>query len=608
MGETESIKRRDQWSGRTAFILAAIGSAVGLGNLWAFPYKLYEYGGAAFLVPYLIALVVLGVPLLIMEYVIGHWAQQSAPGAFGRILGRYRFVGWWLTILAFIIVTYYVVILAYCNVYLFESLAALFSGEALPWSGDAAEKHFDQVHQAGSGYGLGLPAVPVLLGTAVGWALIYFCLFRGVGWVSKVVLFTVPLPWLMLVILAVRGLTLEGAETGLHFYLEPDWSKLLEADTWRFAFGQVFFSLSLGFAVMLSYASFLHRKSDLNNNAAIIGLGDLSTSFLAGIVVFSTLGNFALQNDMKVDAVVEDSVGLAFVAFPHALSQLPAGAAAFTLVFFVALLTLGIDSAFSIVEAVQAAVNDNKTARWRARWTLPVVCAVGFLISVLFTCKGGGLNWLGWTDRLINGPFGIPTVALAECLVVGWAWGGALSAGGPRSCQRAERLAHRAALDGHRALDRPGPAAGPDRLDPQRVRDEATALRPRHHDRRGGLAERRPSLVDRGRRSPALRRPAAGADGRTARSGRSRPGRGRTPPRPELADRGPALRRCRGRRGLRPVPRTAAGARGGDARDARFRGPAARHRRLRDDRADRPAHRRRPALVLLAGPARGRPG
>ncbi len=419
-------KPRDHWAGRGAFVLAAIGSAVGLGNLWGFPYKLYTYGGGAFLIPYFVAMIVMGVPLLIMEYSVGHWAQNSPPGAFGRVMKRYRFVGWWLAILAFVIICYYAVILGYCVDYLAFSIQG-FGAEGLPWTGQSADRaksfFFDDLLGFEDTMALGGVSWQVLIGTIVAWTLVYLCLFRGVKWVSKVVLITVPLPWLMLVVLTVRGLTLEGAINGLEFYLEPRWEKLLEAETWRWAFGQVFFSMSLGFAVMLSYASFLHRRSDLNNNAMIIGLGDLGTSFIAGIAVFSMLGGMAFATGTPVpDLVPEGTFGLSFVVFPYGLSQLPA-AALFSSVFFIALLTLGIDSAFSIVEACLASVCDSKPT-WPRRYVLPAICLIGLGLGLAFNLKRGGLNWLGLADGLINGPFGILVVAMSECLVVGWAWNG----------------------------------------------------------------------------------------------------------------------------------------------------------------------------------------
>ncbi len=417
---------RESWSTRGAFVLAAIGSAVGLGNLWGFPYKLYTYGGGAFLIPYFAAMLLMGIPLLIMEFSVGHWAQQAPPDAFGRIMRKYRFVGWWLVSLAFVIITYYAVILGYCVDYLVIAVKGL-SGSPLPWAGEessvAAEHFLGGLTKFEDTMALGAPVKGVVIATLVSWALIYLCLCRGVKWVSKVVLLTVPLPWIMLIILTVRGLTLEGAIGGLEFYLEPRWAKLLEPDTWRFAFTQVFFSMSLGFAVMLSYASFLHKKSDLNNNALIIGLGDMGTSFIAGIAVFSMLGAMsAVQGTPVPELVPSGTVGLSFMVFPYGLTKLPY-AAFFSVVFFLALLTLGIDSAFSIVEACLASVCDSKP-KWPRKYVLPGICIVGAAMGVVFTCSRGGVNWLGLVDGLINGPFGILIVALAECVVVGWAWKG----------------------------------------------------------------------------------------------------------------------------------------------------------------------------------------
>jgi NSS family neurotransmitter:Na+ symporter len=419
---------RETWNTRSAFVLAAIGSAVGLGNLWGFPYKVYSYGGGAFLVPYFIAMIIMGIPLLIMEFSVGHWAQMGPPDAFQKVSRKYRFVGWWLVTLAFVIITYYTIILGYCVIFLSDSIQGLW-GTPLPWAGEgvagASDYFFKDTLAYEDGYALTGLQTPVVVGMLISWGLIYLCLFKGVKLVSKVVLFTVPLPWIMLLILTFRGLTLDGAMTGLHFYLEPDWTKLADADTWRFAFGQVFFSMSLGFAVMLSYASFLHRRSDLNNNALIIGLGDLGTSFIAGIAVFATLGAMALQDNSPVETVVKGGPSLAFVTFPYALSKLPAGQAVFSMVFFVALLTLGIDSAFSIVEACLTSVCDSKP-KWPRKYVLPGICVAGAAVGIVYCGTGGGLNILDLADSLINGPMGILVVALAESIVIGWAWKGKL--------------------------------------------------------------------------------------------------------------------------------------------------------------------------------------
>jgi NSS family neurotransmitter:Na+ symporter len=424
-------EQRENWGSRAGFVLAAIGSAVGLGNLWGFPYKLYSYGGGAFLIPYIIAMLIIGVPVLILEFSVGHMTQRAAPEAF-RGLGRKKEpIGWWGIILGFVIITYYPVILAWCLSFLWYSVEGIiWHGGVLPWTGpgsDGVARAADFfLHDYCDAWQSGQAAHPWLLGTMSSkvvfslcamWVLMFLCIFRGVKSVSKVVFWTVPLPWLMLLILTVRGLTLDGASAGLAYYLNPDWSQLAKPTTWRFAFGQVFFSMSLAFGVMLTYASFLHRKSDINNNAAVIGLGDLGTSFVAGIAVFATLGAMSVAASVPVDGVIsEGTVGLSFIAFPYALAQLPYSAY-FGVVFFLALITLGIDSAFSITESVLASLVD-KTG-WHRTATLMGLSFVGLCAGLVY-CSRGGLDWLENIDGFINGPWGISLLGLLECVVLGW--------------------------------------------------------------------------------------------------------------------------------------------------------------------------------------------
>jgi NSS family neurotransmitter:Na+ symporter len=420
-------EQRENWGSRTGFVLAAIGSAVGLGNLWGFPYKLYSHGGGAFLIPYILAMVLIGVPLLIAEFSLGHLTQRATPDAFGRANRRFAFVGWWQIILSFVIITYYAVILAYCVSFLAYSVEGIFTGK-LPWAGKGMEGvrkantfFFGEYLDWNKGFWLGRLQSHITLALIITWAAMYLCIFRGIRLVGKVVMWTVPLPWLMLLILTIRGLTLEGSMQGLEYYLEPNWGKLANPATWRWAFAQMFFSMSLAFGIMITYASFLHRKSDLNNNAMITGLADMGTSFVAGLAVFATLGGMAFATRMAgagvpVEAVAEKGPGLAFVAFPYALAQLP-HAAWFSLVFFASLLLLGIDSAFSITECVLASIVD-KTG-WSRDRTLIGITVAGLLIGLLF-CTQAGLTWLDTFDTFINGTWGITLTALLECFVLGW--------------------------------------------------------------------------------------------------------------------------------------------------------------------------------------------
>jgi len=422
--------QRESWGTRGGFILAAIGSAVGLGNLWGFPYKLYSFGGGAFLIPYIAALLLVGIPIMVLEFSIGHYTQRAAPDAFRRGHRRFELVGWWGIVLAFVIITYYPVILAYCFSFLWYSIVGIFNGGDLPWAGkgiegvENAKSFFNDAYLGRiDGPGLGSIRWNIVLPLGVTWMAMYFCIFRGVKLVGKIVWLTVPLPWLMLLILTVRGLTLEGSMQGLAYYLDPVWSELAKPVTWRYAFGQVFFSLSLAYGIMITYASFLHRKSDLNNNAGIISIADFGTSFIAGLAVFATLGGMAFVTQQAGDAVPVEKVAetgpsLAFVAFPYALAQLPKSAW-FSFVFFFALVTLGIDSAFSMTESILASIVD-KTG-WRRSVVLPILTLVGFLCGLVYVTEGG-FNWLGTIDGFVNGTWGITFMGLLECVVLGWLW------------------------------------------------------------------------------------------------------------------------------------------------------------------------------------------
>jgi NSS family neurotransmitter:Na+ symporter len=427
-------EQRESWGTRGGFVLAAVGSAVGLGNLWGFPYKLYSYGGGAFLIPYIIALILVGIPVMILEFSIGHYTQRAAPDAFKRGHSRFELVGWWGILLAFVIVTYYPVILAYCFSFLWYSIVGIFSGGELPWAGEGIEgvenakfffneTYLGKIDIEDARFYLGSIRWNIVLPLVITWVAMYFCIFKGVRLVGKIVWLTVPLPWLMLLILAVRGLTLEGSMQGLAYYLDPVWSELYKPITWRYAFGQVFFSLSLAYGIMITYASFLHRKSDLNNNAGIISIADFATSFVAGLAVFATLGGMAFVTQraghaVTVENVAESGPSLAFVAFPYALAQLPYSAW-FSFVFFFALVTLGLDSAFSMTESILASIVD-KTG-WPRSIALPVLSVVGFAFGLLFVTKAG-FNWLGTIDGFVNGTWGIAFMGLLECIVLGWLW------------------------------------------------------------------------------------------------------------------------------------------------------------------------------------------
>lgn len=404
------MEKRGRWDSRTAFLLAAIGSAVGLGNVWRFPFIAHQNGGGAFLIPFFIAMFTAGIPLLILEFGLGNLMQSGAPQSFAKISKRWEWLGWFALLIAFGIVSYYTVIMGWCFNYLIHSFK-------LAWGANPTHffNHIFLERSSGPGI-LGGIRIPVLLGLLATWACIFLIIVKGARSVGKVVLITVPLPWLCLLILAVRGATLPGALEGLKYYLTPDFGALRNPGVWMAAYSQVFFSFSIGFGVMIAYASYLPKRSDISNNAFITGVADSLTAFIAGLAVFSTLGYLAYSTGVGVQDVAKGGPGLAFCTYPTTIMLLPFGASVFGIIFFIMLLTLGIDSAFSLVESAVAGLQDKwKISRMKAN---SAICIAALALGIIFTTRGG-LHWLDIVDHYLN-QFGLAVVGLLMCLVVGY--------------------------------------------------------------------------------------------------------------------------------------------------------------------------------------------
>ena len=300
---------RPRWRSRKTFIFAAIGSVVGLGNIWRFPYLVYEFGGGSFLIPYIIALFVLGLPLLILEFAVGQKSQKGAVEAFAEIHPRYKGVGMMSIFVSGVVVTYYSIIMAWTLYYLLAS----FTTSVLPWSYDAGDYFFNSVLEITNKAGvLGGMNWPLVASLALVWGAIYLCIRNGIKSVEKVIIATMPIPLFLLVVLFFRGMTLDGAYTGVAQYLHTDFSMLARADLWLAAASQIFFTLSLGFGVMIAYASFNEGKQGLVGSAFITAISNSAISIFSGLVVFSILGSMAYKTNVPIEDVVASGPGLAF--------------------------------------------------------------------------------------------------------------------------------------------------------------------------------------------------------------------------------------------------------------------------------------------------------
>lgn len=409
--EGKMMDNRPQWGTRAGFILAAAGSAIGLGNIWRFPAVAYENGGGAFFLPYLFALLTAGIPILIMEFTIGHKYRASAPASLGKINRNFQWIGWWQLAISFVIAVYYAAVVAWAMSY------AVFSIN-LSWGQDTEGFLYGNYLKLAATPGQVGGIVPgVLIPLVIVWLLALVILYRGIRkgieTANKIML---PALLVLFSILVIRAVTLEGAAEGLNAFFKPNWDLILDGKVWVAAYSQIFFSLSIGFAIMVTYSSYLSRKSDITNNAFITGFANSSFELLAGIGVFSILGFMAMQQGVGVDEVVSGGVGLAFVVFPQIINQLPALNGFFGFLFFGSLVLAGLTSLISIVETFVAGVQE----KFHVTRKKSVLFGGGLaaLISILFS-SNGGLYFLDVVDYFINN-FGIALAGLIEVIAIAW--------------------------------------------------------------------------------------------------------------------------------------------------------------------------------------------
>ena len=401
----------EQWGSKLGFILAAVGSAVGLGNIWRFPYLVYTNGGGAFLVPYFVAIFTAAIPILILEYGMGHKYKGSTPLAIARANKKWEWLGWWPTINAFIILAYYSMILSWALRYLTLSFTK-------GWGNDTNSYFYnDFLQSSNSAFEFGYIIWPILIGIAILWAVNWFICYKGVkGGIEKLNKVLLPLLIVIMIIIVIRGVTLEGATIGLNKLFTPDWSKMLEPQVWIAAYGQVFFSLSVGMGIMMTFSSYLPKKSDINNSAFMTAFANCGFEFLCAIGVFGILGFMASSQGLPFEEVVSGGIGLAFIVFPKVFGLMGVWGTILGVLFFTCLVFAGLTSSVSLVEAVSSAVID-KTG-WERKKVVSLICGVGFIVSIAFATRAG-LYLLDIIDNFVNN-YGIVVIGLLEAFVIGW--------------------------------------------------------------------------------------------------------------------------------------------------------------------------------------------
>uniref|UniRef100_A0A6Q2XPZ7 Transporter n=1 Tax=Esox lucius TaxID=8010 RepID=A0A6Q2XPZ7_ESOLU len=449
---------REQWGGKYEFLLSCMGYSVGLGNVWRFPYLCYRNGGGVFLIPYFIMLIFTGVPLFLMELSLGQYGA-AGPITVWKCCPLLKGIGIGMLCVSTLVCLYYNVIIAWTFFYLGSSFQS-----PLPWSCDAPANAYlcgnntiqnnlsgntltsvpcshslltghvclfvcssDRVLGVVNSQGLDDPGPvrwPLALCLLAAWIIIFFCMLKGIRSSGKVVYVTATFPYFVLIVLIIRGATLEGSLQGVAFYLTPDWGRLASAQVWNDAASQIFYSLGIGVGGLLSMASYNKFDNNVIRDCLVITIGNCSTSFFAGFAIFSILGHMAWRKGVPVGEVADTGPGLAFVAYPEALALLP-GSVFWSILFFLMLFMLGVDTLFGNMEGITTAVLDEfpqlRASMKQKSLFLGLLC-FGFYLMGLLLITDGGIYWFTLIDSFATS-FGLIIITLFMCLGISFFYG-----------------------------------------------------------------------------------------------------------------------------------------------------------------------------------------
>ncbi|XP_077290278.1 serotonin transporter [Arctopsyche grandis] len=437
-------RQRETWGKKVEFLLAVIGFAVDLGNVWRFPYICYQNGGGAFLIPYCIMLIFGGLPLFYLELALGQFHRCGCLTIWKRICPALKGIGYAICLIDVYMGMYYNTIIGWAVYYLFASLQ-----EELPWtscgnewntpdcapvttqpanpnSTSPAKEFFERkVLEQYKSDGLDRmgPIKPSLALCLFGvFVLVYFSLWKGVRSTGKVVWVTALAPYVVLLILLARGVSLPGAGEGIRYYLTPEWHKLQNSKVWIDAASQIFFSLGPGFGTLLALSSYNKFNNNCYRDAILTSSINCLTSFLAGFVIFSVLGYMAHVQNKKIEEVGLEGPGLVFIVYPEAIATM-SGSVFWSIIFFLMLITLGLDSTFGGLEAMITALCDEyPRALGRRRELFVLVLLILIYICALPTTTYGGVYLVNLLN--VYGPgLAILFVVFVEAAGVCWIYG-----------------------------------------------------------------------------------------------------------------------------------------------------------------------------------------
>ncbi|XP_021046081.1 sodium- and chloride-dependent betaine transporter isoform X2 [Mus pahari] len=447
----DQVEDRGQWTNKMEFVLSVAGEIIGLGNVWRFPYLCYKNGGGAFFIPYFIFFFSCGIPVFFLEVALGQYSSQGSVTAWRKICPLLQGIGMASVVIESYLNIYYIIILAWALFYLFSS----FTWE-LPWTTctnswntehcvdflnhssaravSASENFTSPVMEFWERRVLGITSGIHDLGSLrwelalcllLAWIICYFCIWKGVKSTGKVVYFTATFPYLMLIILLIRGVTLPGAYQGILFYLKPDLLRLKDPQVWMDAGTQIFFSFAICQGCLTALGSYNKYHNNCYRDSIALCFLNSATSFVAGFVVFSILGFMSQEQGVPISEVAESGPGLAFIAFPKAVTMMPLSQL-WSCLFFIMLLFLGLDSQFVCMECLVTASMDmfpqQLRKSGRRELLILAVSVVCYLVGLLLVTEGG-MYIFQLFDYYASSGICLLFLSLFEVICIGWVYG-----------------------------------------------------------------------------------------------------------------------------------------------------------------------------------------
>ena len=400
----------NQWNSRITFLLSMIGAAVGLGNIWRYSYLVYSNGGGTFFIPYLIAILIMGIPFLVLEYGIGFRHKDSFSNILKGINPKLEYISWALLLIIYFVLIYYLVIVSWDLVYLGSSFN-------FAWGSDSALYFIENVGGSSNLSHISNFIIPTVISVLIVWIIVWYIshkdLNEGIGKASNII---IPVLFGIMVFIIVFALTLPGASIGINALLNPDWQMLLNVNIWLAAFSQIIFSLSMGESISLTFASYLPEGSKLTDNVLIVVFANCAFEVCTSFGIFSILGYMSYTSGTPIAKLVSEGTGLVFIVFPKIFNIMGPIGHILAPLLFISIFFAGITSAIAGFEPM---INSTiHKLNWSRKKTVTILSIVGCIISLLFT-TGISSYLVSIVDKFIT-EFCILFLIAIQCIIFGW--------------------------------------------------------------------------------------------------------------------------------------------------------------------------------------------